>query len=134
MRKSLWVVAVLVIVLSLTLVACGSTDAGGKNPAAGAVESYLKAVVNKESAKVSTLSCKAWESQALLEMDGFQAVKAELEGVSCKDVGTDGSATLVACTGKIVLTYNTEKQSLDVSRQVYKVVQEGGDWRVCGYK
>lgn len=134
MRKSLWVVAVLVIVLSLMLAACGSTGTGGKNPAAGAVENYLKAVVNKESAKVSTLSCKAWESQALLEMDGFQAVKAELDGVSCKDAGTDGNATLVACTGKIVLTYNTEKQSLDVSRQTYKVVQEGGDWRVCGYK
>lgn len=132
MRKSLWVVAV--IVLSLMLAACGSAGTGGKNPAAGAVENYLKAVVNKESAKVSTLSCKAWESQALLEMDGFQAVKAELDGVSCKDAGTDGSATLVACTGKIVLTYNTEKQSLDVARQTYKVVQEGGDWRVCGYK
>ena len=134
MRKSLWVVAVLVIVLSLTLAACGNTGAGGTDPAATAVESYLKAVVAKESAKVSTLSCKAWEQQALLEMDGFQAVKAELDKVSCKNSGTDGAATLVACTGNINLTYNTEKQSLDVSRQTYKVIQEGGDWRVCGYK
>lgn len=134
MRKSLWVVVTLVMILSLTLAACGNAGAGGKNPAAGAVESYLKAVVSKESAKVSTLSCKAWETQALLEMDGFQAVKAELDGVSCKDTSTDGGTTLVNCTGKIVLTYNTEKQSLDVSRQTYKVVQEGGDWRVCGYK
>ncbi len=127
-----WALLAFGLVLSLVLAACGGGAA--KSGAAGAVESYLKAVVAKDSAKVSTLACKAFEPQALLEMDGFQAVKAELDGVSCKEAGADGSATLVSCTGKIVLTYNTEKQQLDVSRQTYKTVQEGGDWRVCGYK
>lgn len=137
MRKHLWTGAVLVMVLSLILAACGGSggaNTGAKNPAATAVENYYKAMVAKDAAKVSNLSCKAFEPQALLEMDGFQAVKAELDGVACKEAGTDGSATLVSCTGKISLTYNTEKQSLDVSRQTYKVVQEGGDYRVCGYK
>lgn len=138
MRKHLWAAAVLGIILALTLAACGGSGSSAtpiaKNPAAAVVESYLKALVTKDSAKVSNLSCKAFEQQALLEMDGFQAVKAELDGVTCKDAGTDGSATLVACTGNIVLTYNTEKQTLDVSRQTYKAAQEGGDWRVCGYK
>jgi hypothetical protein len=131
MRKSFWALAVLLIVLAVVLAACG---AAAKNPAAVAVESYLKALVSKDAAKVSALSCKAWESQALLEMDGFQAVKAELDNVVCKDSGSAGGATLVACTGNISLTYNTEKQSLDVSRQTYKVIQEGGDARVCGYQ
>lgn len=138
MRKHIWAAAVLVISLALILSACGGSGStattSAKNPAAAAVENYLKALVTKDAAKVSNLSCKAFEQQALLEMDGFQAVKAELDGVICKDAGADGSATLVGCTGKIVLTYNTEKQNLDVSRQTYKAIQEGGDWRVCGYK
>ena len=67
-------------------------------------------------------------------MDGFQAVTAELSNVSCKNAGTDGSATLVSCTGSINTTYNGEKNSLDLSRQTYKVVQESGDYHVCGYK
>ena len=131
MRKSIWALGMVWVVMALLLAACG---AGAKSSSATAVESYLKAVVSKDAAKVSALSCKTWESQALLEMDGFQAVKAELDNVICKEAGSDGAATLVACTGNISLTYNTEKQSLDVSRQTYKVVQEGGDARVCGYK
>jgi len=133
MRKSIWALGLILMVLALLLAACGS-GTGTKNPSAAAVESYLKALVSKDAARVSALSCKTWESQALLEMDGFQAVKAELDNVVCKDSGSDASATLVSCTGNISLTYNTEKQSLDVSRQTYKVVQEGGDARVCGYK
>ena len=132
MRKHIWAAAGLLVILALILAACGG--AAGKSGAAGAVENYLKAVVSKDSAKVSALSCKTWESQALLEMDAFQAVKAELEGVACKENGADGSATLVTCTGKINTTYNSEVQSLDVSRQTYQVVQEGGDYRVCGEK
>lgn len=130
MRKNTWAAIALLVSLALILAACG----GGKSGAASAVENYYKAVVSKDAAKVSAIACKAWEPQALLEMDAFQAVKAELEGLRCSDSGADGSATLVSCTGKINLTYNTEKQSLDVSRQTYKVVQEGGDFRVCGLK
>ena len=133
MRKSFWVLGVVLMLMALILAACAA-GASTKNPSAAAVESYLKALVSKDAAKVSAISCKTWESQALLEMDGFQAVKAELDNVVCKDSGSDGSATLVNCTGNISLTYDTEKQSLDVSRQTYKVVQEGGDARVCGYK
>jgi len=131
MRKSIWALAALVIISALLLAACG---AGVESPASAAVVNYLKAVVSKDAAKVSAIACKTWEPQALLEMDGFQAVKAELDNVVCKEAGSDGAATLVACTGSISLTYNTEKQSLDVSRQMYRVVQEGGDARVCGYK
>jgi hypothetical protein len=147
MRKSLWTVAALLVALTLFLTACGgpaaqsptansptAVIAATKSPAAAVVEDYYAALVSKDAAKVSNLTCKDWEEQALLEMDGFQAVKAELDNVVCKEAGTDGGATLVGCTGNIALTYNTEQQSLDVSRQVYRVVQQGGDYLVCGYK
>jgi hypothetical protein len=135
MRKHLWAVAALLAALAIILAACsGAGGSGGKSPSASAVERYLQAIVSKDAAKVSTLACKAWESEALLEMDAFQAVKAELDNVSCKHAGAEGSVTFVACTGNISLTYDNEKRALDVSRQTYKTVQEGGDWRVCGYK
>jgi predicted small secreted protein len=134
MRKNTWAIIALLVVLALILAACGAPAGGGKSAAATAVENYYKAVVGKDAAKVSAIACKDWESQALMDMDGFQAVKTELEGLSCKDSGTDGSTTLVSCTGKINVTYNTEQQVIDLSRQIYRVVQEGGDYRVCGYK
>ena len=136
MRKSLWAVAAVLVALAIILAACGSpgSSPSGKSPAAAAVENYYAALVSKDAAKVSNLSCKDWEEQALLEMDGFQAVQAELDNLVCTEAGTDNGATLVGCTGNISLTYNTEKQSLDVSRQVYRVVQQGGDYLVCGYQ
>ena len=116
------------------LAACGGGEQAGGSPAVGAVEGYLQALVAKDSAKLANQSCKDWESQATLEMDSFQAVTAVLEGVACKETGKDGSTTYVNCQGNIVATYNNEKQSLDLSPRTYKVVQEGGEWRVCGYK
>ena len=120
------------LVASTLLAACGA-QAGG-SPAVQAVQSYLKALVAKDATKLSNLACAAWESDATLEMDSFQAVTATLEGVSCQETGKNGSATLVNCKGAIVATYNNEKQNLDLSPRTYKVVQEGGEWRVCGYQ
>jgi hypothetical protein len=57
-----------------------------------------------------------------------------LEGLSCQDAGNADNATLVSCTGKIKASYNGENQELDLSSRTYRAVQEGGDWRMCGYK
>jgi hypothetical protein len=133
MRSS--IAKILVALLALAILAgCSGGGAPATNPAAQTVESYLKALIGKDSAKLTSLSCKDWEMQALLEMDGFQAVKAELEGLSCSATGTDGAATLVTCKGNIAATYNNEVQKISLERQVYKVQQVGGEWRVCGYQ
>jgi hypothetical protein len=126
----------MLLAAAFLLAACGGAGGGqaGGSPAAGAVEAYLQALVDKDTAKLANQSCKDWESQATLEMDSFQAVTAVLDGVACKETGKDGSNTYVNCVGNIVATYNNEKQSLDLSPRTYKVVQEGGEWRVCGYK
>ena len=119
---------------STLLVACGAQAGGSSSPAVQAVQTYLQALVAKDAARLANQSCKAWESDATLEMDSFQAVTATLEGVACQETGKEGSATLVNCKGSIVATYNNEKQNLDLSPRNYKVVQEGGEWRVCGYQ
>ena len=123
----------LILILSLMLAAIIITACASKADAsAQAVESYLNALVNKESDRIPSLVCGDWEEDALIELDSFQAVTAKLENVSCSQTGTDGGTALVLCTGNIVATYNNEDQQLDLSTRTYQVVEQGGDWLVCG--
>lgn len=131
MRKLLLVVFVLSSLLALTACAKGANSAGG---ASKAVEDYLQALVSQDQARISSLSCKNWEANALLELDSFQGVTAKVESPACSETGKNGESTLVQCQGKIVATYNNENQELPLNARTYKVQQEGGDWRVCGYQ
>jgi hypothetical protein len=123
--------SVLVILAALALTACASNNG---NAPVKAVEDYLNALVAKDADRLSTLSCGEWEDDALLELDSFQAVNTRLEGVACQQTGTDGSTALVLCNGKIIATYDTEDQELDLSVRIYQVVEEGGEWLVCGVR
>ena len=130
MRK-LALLVIMLSMLALPLSACGGQAA---DPASKAVEGYLNALVAKDSTKLSALSCASWESSALLELDSLQAVKTRLDGVSCKTSGTSGGTSQVNCQGRILATYNGEDQALYISARTYQVVQQGGDYLVCGYK
>ena len=156
MQRKIGVSLALFILLPLLLAACGGAGAAptatqaapttpptqpaptqaatGHTAAAQVVEDYLAGVVGKDVNKVSTLSCKDWEQDAIQELDSLQAVTAKLDGVACSQSGTDGANALVKCTGKILITYNTENQELDLSLRTYKLTQSGGDWLVCGYQ
>ena len=127
MRRLLLILCTMLAALSLS--ACASSN---DNAPAKAVENYLTALVDKDANRLTTLSCGEWEEDALLELDSFQAVTARLEGLACEQTGTDGDAALVLCNGKIVATYNEEDQELDLSVRTYQVVQEGGEWLICG--
>ena len=128
MRKSsLIVFTLLIAVLFLTGCASNNADAPVR-----AVEDYLNALVAKDADRLSTLSCGEWEDDALLELDSFQAVTARLEGLACEQTGSDEDTALVLCNGNIVATYNDEDQELDLSVRTYQVVEEGGEWLVCG--
>ena len=116
------------IALVLVLTACAPKG----DRAAGVVESYLNALVAKNSDQLSAVSCAEWESSALTELDSFQAVETKLDGLSCAKTGTDGDAMLVTCQGKLTATYGSEDQELDLSTRTYRVVEQGGDWLVCG--
>ena len=119
----------LIVFTSLAVSACASNN---DNAPVQAVEAYLNALVEKDANRLTTLACGEWEEEALLELDSFQAVSARLEGLACEQTGTDGDTALVLCNGNIVATYNNEDQQLDLSVRTYQVVQEGGEWLVCG--
>lgn len=121
--------ALLITILAGMLAACSSSSG---DASAQVVEDYLNALVAKDADRVTTLVCGDWEEDALIELDSFQAVTARLDNVVCTQTGTDGDAALVTCTGSIIATYNNEDQELDLSVRTYQVVEQGGDWLVCG--
>jgi outer membrane lipoprotein-sorting protein len=113
------------------LSSCSSskTDASAK-----AVEDYLNTLVTKDADRLATLVCGDWEQDALMELDSLQAVTSRLDNVACTQTATDGDTALVTCTGKFITTYGNEDQELDLTTRTYQVVQQGGDWLVCGIR
>ncbi len=129
MRKYFLIVTLLLLTVLLIAACQQATD-----PAAKAVEEYLTALVNKDGNSLSAISCADWEPNALLELDSLQAVETRLEGLTCAKTGMEGTTTQVTCQGKILATYNNEDQELDLSVRTYDVVQQGGNYLVCGYR
>jgi len=127
--RKLFLILVTLLVGNLILTACASskTDAPAK-----AVEGYWNTIVAKDSGRLPTLVCGAFEEEALTTLDSLQAVSARLDNFSCTQSGTDGDIALVNCTGSMVLTYDTEDQQIDLSAFTYEVIEQGGDWLVCG--
>jgi hypothetical protein len=118
----------LALVSLFVIVGC----AFASDPASGVVLQYLKSMVAADNSQVSKLVCKEFEDQAVKDSDSFAGVKAELKGASCQKSGSDGSAVLVTCAGKIIATYGNENQEFDLAGPVYRVTQQGSSWLVCG--
>ena len=121
----------LILLLVAILAGCGGDSQG--EGAAKAVEGYLQALAKRDLNRMIDHACAAWESQARLEYDSFAAVELELKDLSCQTTGEDQGYTLVSCTGSIIANYGDEDLQIDVAEQTFQVIQEGGDWRVCGY-
>jgi hypothetical protein len=126
LRRSILLLAILGLLLS----ACVNRQ----EEAAATVEAYLQAIVEHDGNQVSNLSCQEWETDALTEVDSFQLVQAELEDVRCTGAGEGDDGIEVQCSGAIVTTYNNELSRIELAGRVYHVVNENGDWFVCGYR
>jgi len=121
---------ILMLALSIILSACGASASN----AAPAVENYINALATKDEAALITNSCADWEEDARIELDSFALVEVTVDGMSCTESGTDGEVTLVNCTGMLNMSYNGEPQALDLSDRTYEVINQNGDWLVCGVR
>lgn len=119
-----------VIFLHISLGSCSSSQ----NTAAAAVHNYLQAIVSRNETALVNQVCAAWESDARTEFNAFTAVKLTLDKVSCQESGTSDSFTLVSCQGAIRASYGAEDLILELNERTFQVIQEAGEWRVCGYK
>lgn len=118
------------LLLSIALLE-GCTSSTASSPA-GAVAAYWQALVAKDEAQVSSLSCADYETEALTTLESFSAVKTELKDLSCKVDSQNGDSAAVSCTGSIVATYGEENMVIDLSQRSYAAKKESGDWRMCG--
>ena len=129
MKRSIRILALLILTVSLLLSGCG----GDTDSAAGA-ERYFQALVAGDENQLVDASCAAWEQSARLELGSFTAVSVELQDLACQETGQEGETSLVACSGTIVANYGNEVLEIDLGERVYEVIQEGGEWRLCGYR
>jgi hypothetical protein len=120
------------IAASLLLAGLFAACRPARHPAVTAVESYLRALVDKDEARLTGLTCKAFESDALLEFDSFSLVKTRLDGLKCQAQDANTTTASVTCQGAIIASYGAEDQQFDLNRRIYKVQKEGNDWLVCG--
>lgn len=128
---TIWRISLIASILLIILVACNS--AAQTTDPAKAVEGYLAALVERDLNQMINRSCADWEAQARVEYDSFAAVKLNLQDLQCQTSGQEGEYTLIACTGSIIANYGAEDLQIDVANQTYRVRQEGGEWRMCGY-
>jgi hypothetical protein len=113
----------------LLLSACKNSQ----NGAPQAIEAYIQALSDRDSARISNFSCSDWEPNALLEIDSLTAVGSKVENLVCQTTGQEGNDTYVSCSGVLALDYNGEAQEIDLSTRTYIARQEDGEWRMCGY-
>ena len=118
------------MLITFILIACNNEQ----NDASKAIEAYIQALSNKDSAQISNLSCAEWEKSALSEVDSLNAVGSKIENLTCKETGQNGADSYVSCTGVLSLDYNGEAQQIDLSARTFIARNEGGEWRMCGYR
>lgn len=128
--KQLTLILALSAMLLLSLAAC----AGGTDAPAKTVELYQEALVAKDQELLINYVCADWETQALLELDSFVSVETSLVDLACQTVSEEDGTAKVECTGAISATYNGEAREFDLSGRTFIVVEEGGEWRLCGYE
>ncbi len=121
----------LALALAFFLVGCQASPS--QAGAANAIEKYLQARAASDVDQMTLLSCPAWEAQARVEAASFKSMNARLDGVTCQVSSSDSGSTLVTCQGKIVTTYQGETREWNVGDHPFKVVQQDGEWRMCGY-
>ncbi len=116
------------LLINILSVSCAAQSSPEK-----AVEGYLQAIVQKDVVKAASLSCLAWEEEAYAEASSFETVEVRLEGLRCEVSAEEGESQRVRCEGEIVANYGGEDQDIPLNQRDFFVVQEGGEWRMCGY-
>lgn len=99
-----------------------------------AVERYYNALVDKEQELLISLTCGDYESDALLEFDSFTSVETTLTDFSCQTVSQDDDTASVTCNGAISTSYDGELREFPLSNRTYLLVQQGGEWLMCGFE
>ena len=130
MKKVLLLITILIFASFLT--ACSQNDSG--DGAALVVEAYLTALVENDQDALVSFSCAAWEANAQIESQAYYGVETRLEDLTCTVSETDGEYTVISCEGNIIASYSGEDLPMPLNARQYLSIEEGGEWRMCGYR
>ncbi len=123
-------VGFVLVLFAILLAACGGK---AESSAVSAVERYYLAIIQQNQDDLAKDVCASFESQAKTELDSFKGVKTELSDFACTETAKGDQEATVSCSGKIVATYGNEKMDFPIEGRAHKVVNQSGDWLVCGY-
>jgi hypothetical protein len=139
--KRLSVVVIVMIVIGALLAACGG-GAGGAGGAAAAAKSFFDAFAQLDFAKMKELTCEAQKSNmdqmtAALSLGGDAAalkemLKIDTSGLKFEEKSVSGSNATVVVSGKMKIEAFGQSQDQDVNNEDLPMVNEGGQWKVCG--
>lgn len=121
----------LIILCAIAATACSKKS--DSSEAVKPVEAFYDAIVNQKRDRVSTITCAAWEKDALRDVDAFMGVKSELKDFSCSVSSEGKDEAAVSCKGSISASYGTEITEFPLENRSHKVIKEQGEWRICGY-
>lgn len=130
MKIKLLSILIIVIALLFLLTSC---SASSSDNAGSTVVKYFQAIVDGDEDRIATLSCADWEASARADVAAFVGVKARLENVTCKPLSETSDEAIVECSGAIIATYNNEDSSFELKGKQLRVVNQSGQWLVCGY-
>ena len=128
MRKSVYLMLLTLLVLSVVLTACSKMESSPANT----VQAYWQAVVERDRDSISQLTCADYEAAALTNFDSFQSVDIKLEGISCMSSENPDGSTEVTCNGLLKASYGAEETDFDLSIHHYQLINEKGSWLICG--
>ncbi len=120
----------LTLALCLTAVVMAVAGCSSQSDPSSVVVEYWSARVAADASRMQQLSCAGWEAQALIQARSFEAMNAQLEDVTCQAVNQSDNQSRVDCEGRIVTSYNGENREWELTP--YLLVQEQGEWRICG--
>lgn len=122
------ILALFLLALAVALLAA----CAGEGDPTETVEAYLRAKVESDADELAGLACNDFEAQAAQDALSFRSVRAELDNMACEKTGEDGDAALVTCSGQIVAEYDGETRTQDLSETTYRVINDDGEWKICG--
>jgi hypothetical protein len=117
----------------LTLGALLSGCSGERALAAESVETFFQAILEKDETLFRSAVCSEYETIAMMDFASFAIVETRMENFSCQVEGEAEGPVSVRCQGNLQASFGDETRSFDLSSRVYQVIEENGQWLVCGH-
>ena len=122
---------IFILIFALFITSCAS---GSTKKASDAAVAYIQAWADKDKAAITNYSCKEWEEDAILAIDGLLSVESKASDIVCEVASENDDTASVTCSGSMDLTYDGEIQSRSFSARTFSMNLEDSQWKVCSFE